>query len=189
MKLQLRDYPRIAIFVGLIAGIGFLPAYYTAGATGLVPITTQSLAVMLAGAILGSYRGALAVLIFEVLALAGLPILASTHLTGVGGIQAFTGPTVGYLFGWIIGAWTIGWIVEKLHSWNVALSTAIASVVGGIVLVYIPGILWYALSQGLPILAVASGNLVFIPFDALKVVIAVVVVSALKAAYPKGLEN
>jgi biotin transport system substrate-specific component len=63
MKLQLRDYPRIAIFVGLIAALGLLPAVNILPG---VPVTAQTLGVMLAGAVLGSYRGTLAVFVFEV---------------------------------------------------------------------------------------------------------------------------
>jgi biotin transporter BioY len=57
------------------------------------------------------------------------------------------------------------------------------------VAVYVPGILWYAYSQNAPVLAVAQGNLVFLVGDSVKVVLAVLVLLGLKAAYPKALEN
>ena len=103
-ELKLRDYPRIATFVGLIAALGLVPAIYIIPD---VPVTAQTLGVMLAGAVLGSYRGALAVLLFELLALVGLPILAS----GKGGLAVFTGPTAGYLVGWIFGAYVVGLVI------------------------------------------------------------------------------
>lgn len=182
MKLQLRDYPRIAIFVGLIAALGLVPAVYI---IPQVPVTAQTLGVMLAGAVLGSYRATLAVLIFELLTLAGLPLLAGAR----GGVAAFSGPTAGYLIGWLIGAYVIGLVIESLPKLNIAISSFIAFVLGGIVAIYVPGILWFAYSQKFPVLAVAQGNLVFLVGDAAKIVIAVLVVLGIKAAYPKALKN
>jgi biotin transport system substrate-specific component len=181
-ELKLRDYPRIAIFVGLITALSFVPALYLAPE---VPVTAQTLGVMLAGAVLGSYRGALAVLIYEILALVGLPILAS----GKGGLSAFTGPTGGYLVGFIFGAYVIGLVIEKLPKLNIALSSIIGFILGGIVTVYIPGILWVSYSLGLPLIPVAQGNLVFLIGDSVKIILAVLVLLGIKSANPKLLEN
>jgi biotin transport system substrate-specific component len=182
MKLETRDYPRIAIFVGLIAALGLLPAVYIIPA---VPVTAQTLGVMLAGAVLGKYRGTLAVLIFEVLTLAGLPLLAG----GRGGAAAFAGPTAGYLFGWLIGAWVIGLVIEVLPKVSLAVSSLIAFVLGGIVAIYVPGIIWFAVLMKAPLLAVAQGNLVFLIGDSVKIVIAVLVLLGIKAAYPQALKK
>lgn len=181
-ELKLRDYPRIAIFVGLITALSFVPALYIIPD---VPVTAQTLGVMLAGAVLGSYRGALAVLIYEILALVGLPILAS----GKGGLSAFTGPTGGYLIGFIFGAYVIGLVIEKLPKMNIALSSILGFILGGIVTVYIPGILWVSYSLGLPLIPVAQGNLVFLIGDSVKIVLAVLVLLGIKSANPKLLEN
>jgi biotin transport system substrate-specific component len=180
LKLELRDYPRIAIFVGLIAALGVIPAIQVIPG---VPVTAQTLGVMLAGAVLGSHRGTLAVLMFELLTLAGLPLLAG----GRGGLSAFVGPTAGYLIGWIIGVWVIGFVIEKLPKVPLFLSSLLAFVLGGIVAIYVPGILWYAYTQNAPVLAVAQGNLVFLVGDSLKIAVALAVLIALKAAYPKAL--
>ena len=180
MKLELRDYSRIAIFVGLIAALGLLPAVFILPG---VPVTAQTLGVMLAGAVLGAYRGTLAVLLFEVLTLAGLPLLAG----GRGGAAAFAGPTAGYLIGWLIGAWVIGAVIAALPKLPLVVSSIVAFVLGGIVAIYVPGILWFAYSQHAPLLAVAQGNLIFLVGDSVKIVIAVIVLLGLKAAYPKAL--
>ena len=74
-----------------------------------MPITAQTLGVMLAGSVLGARRGALAVLTFLVLAAVGLPLLAG----GRGGLAVFAGPSVGFLLGWVLGAWVVGWLVER----------------------------------------------------------------------------
>ena len=184
MRIQLkhRDYPRIAIFVGLIAALGLVPAIYLIPD---VPVTAQTLGVMLAGAVLGSYRGALAVLLFELLALVGLPILAS----GKGGFAVFTGPTAGYLIGWIFGAYVVGLVIEKLPKLNLAVSSILGFVLGGIVTIYIPGILWVSYSLNLPLVPVAIGNLVFLIGDSVKIVLAVLILLGIRSANPKLLEN
>ena len=75
-----------------------------------VPITFQTLGVMLAGGILGARKGFLAVLLLEVLVAAGLPLLSG----GRGGIGVFFGPTAGYLLGWLLGVVVIGWFTARL---------------------------------------------------------------------------
>ena len=181
-ELKLRDYPRIAIFVGLIAALALVPAIYLIPD---VPVTAQTLGVMLAGAVLGSYRGALAVLFYEILALVGLPLLAGS----AGGLAPFTGPTGGYLIGFIIGAYVVGLVIEKLPKLNLAVSSILGFVLGGIVTVYIPGILWVSYSLGLPLISVALGNLVFLIGDSVKIVLAVLILLGIKSANPKLLEN
>ncbi len=181
-ELKLRDYPRIAIFVGLIAALALVPAIYLIPD---VPVTAQTLGVMLAGAVLGSYRGALAVLLYELLALIGLPILAG----GVGGLAPFTGPTAGYLIGFIFGAYVVGLVIEKLPKLNLTVSSILGFVLGGIVTVYIPGILWVSYSLNLPLIPVALGNLVFLIGDSVKIVLAVLILLGIRSANPKLLEN
>jgi biotin transport system substrate-specific component len=180
MKLELRDYPRIAIFVGLIAALGLLPAIQILPG---VPVTAQTLGVMLAGAVLGSYRGTLAIFIFEILVLAGLPLLAG----GRGGFAVFAGPTAGYLIGWLIAAWVIGAVINSLPKVPLALSSVVAFILGGIVAIYVPGILWFSYLNHAPVAAVAIGNIPFLVGDSVKIVISVFVLLALKASYPKAL--
>jgi biotin transport system substrate-specific component len=189
VKLELRDYPRIAIFVGLIAALGLVPWKDL----GPIPFSLQVLGVMLAGAVLGSYRGTLAVLMFEVLVLAGLPILTS----GAKGIAAFVGPTAGFLYGFLFGVWVIGYIVENLKKVNTALSSAIGFLVGGIGVIYAFGLTWLYLAVQFGLIEGADKTWayftatlgLFLVGDLIKAVIAVLVVLGIKAAYPKGLAN
>jgi biotin transport system substrate-specific component len=122
--IDIRDGARIAVFAAIIAVLG-LP--------GAVPITAQTLGVMLAGVILGPWRGAAAVVVFEVLVAVGLPLLSG----GRGGLGVFVGPSVGYLIGWIIGAFVIGLIVRADRRRPTWWRTALGCVVGGIVVVYV----------------------------------------------------
>ena len=74
------------------------------------PITLQTFAVLLLGAVLGSRRGALAVLLYLAVGFAGLPVFAE----GTGGPATFAKVTLGYLVAFPVGAWVTGVVVERL---------------------------------------------------------------------------
>ena len=190
MKLELRDYPRIAIFVGLIAALGLIPAVFLFPG---VPLTAQTLGVMLAGVILGKYRGTLAVLLFEVLVIAGLPLLSG----GRGGFSVFVGPTSGFLYGWLAGTWALGLIFENRAKIAQSLKLVAALLVGGIVVVYAFGLGWLALAANYNLVPGAGDTLkfflawvwVFVAWDLGKVIVSVLIFYGLKAGYPKALVN
>ena len=81
-----RNLTMIALFAALIAALGLIPKF-TLGFG--VPITAQSLGVMLCGTVLGAWRGGLAALLFVALVALGLPLLAG----GRGGLGVFASPT------------------------------------------------------------------------------------------------
>ncbi len=122
----------IALFAALIVVLGLIPKIdLMAG----VPITAQSLGVMLCGSVLGAKRGALAVILFLVLVAVGLPVLAG----GRGGIALFTGPSAGFLFGFPVAAFVTGLIVQRWQA-NLGMVTFAAAIFGGIVVLYAIGI-------------------------------------------------
>lgn len=177
-SFESRDLARIAVFAALIAALGLMPALYPFGAT--VPITAQTLGVMLAGAVLGPLRGAAAVLTFEILVLVGLPLLSG----GRGGPGVFVGPSAGYLVGWILGAFVVGLIAHSRYGlpnwWRVALG----ALAGGVGVVYAIGIPVAAVINGLPLAQQALVSSIYIPGDLIKVVLTVLIVVALGRAYP-----
>lgn len=179
-KFETGDIARIAVFAAIIAVLGVPGAIPVFG--GAVPITAQTLGVMLAGAILGPWLGALSVIVVEILVLVGLPLLSGGH----GGAGVFAGPTVGYLIGWIFGAFIIGAIIRadgrKPPWWRVA----IGCFVGGVIVIYAFGVPLQALVTHLPLGPTALISLVFLPGDIVKVVITTVVVMALWRAYPRA---
>jgi biotin transport system substrate-specific component len=146
---------------------------------GAVPITFQTLGVMLAGAILGWKRGALAVIVFFALATAGLPLVAG----GRGGLALWVSPSAGYFVGWIVGAGVIGWLVQSRLPRYAAWWTFISIAIGGIGVVYAIGIpvLMLKLGTGLAALGTAA---TFIPGDLIKAVVATVVAAAVHRAFP-----
>ncbi|MDF2046451.1 MULTISPECIES: biotin transporter BioY [Microbacterium] len=177
--LDATDLARVAVFAALIAVLG-LPGSFPL--FGGVPITAQTLGVMLAGAVLGPWLGALSVSILLALAAVGLPVLAG----GRGGFGVFLGPTAGYALGWILGAIVIGLIVHAGGRRPVAWRTAAAMIVGGIGAIYALGIPVQSLVTRLPLAETALTSLVFVPGDLLKAAIATIVVSVLVRAYPRG---
>ena len=107
-----------------------------------VPITGQTLAVLLIGAALGSKRGALCVLTYLTQGAIGLPVFAAGHA----GLAYMVGPTGGYLIGFFAAAYITGLLAEKGWDRNV-VSTFIAMVLGTIS-IYLIGLAWLGMYVG-----------------------------------------
>lgn len=159
-----------AVFTALIAALGLVPAI----AIGVlpVPLTVQTLGVMLAGALLGPLRGGLASTVVVVLATAGMPILAG----GRGGMGVLLGPTGGYLIGWIPAAIVVGflvkyWAIRVEHTGLRHLAVGTAVFIGGVLVIYLFGVPWTSAVTGLSLTASAVGSLAFLPGDLAKVVV------------------
>ncbi len=181
-RIDVTDIARIAVFAAIVAVLG-LPG--GVAVFGSVPITAQTLGVMLAGAVLGAWRGAISLIVFLALVALGLPLLAGGH----GGLAVFVGPSAGYLFGWILGAFVVGLIVHfggRNLSWS---RTIIGVLVGGIVVIYAIGIPVQAVVTRLPLGETALQSLVFIPGDLIKAAITVVITMTLVRAYPRAFRN
>ncbi|WP_049566795.1 biotin transporter BioY [Nonomuraea sp. SBT364] len=177
LRLPIVDVARVAVFAALIAALGLVPGV---SLFGPVPITLQTLGVMLAGAILGSWRAALAVGVFLLLVAAGLPLLAG----GRGGLGVFAGPSVGFLLGWLPGAALIGWIVERGGRTPGIGRLLVASLAGGLGVVYLVGIPLYSLVGGLTLGQAALFTLGFVPGDVAKAVLTAFVARGTQRAYP-----
>src|SRR5829696_7092421 len=159
-----------ATFVGVIAAMGLVPALALPGLN--VPITIQSMGVMLAGSILGRWRGAAAVMIFLLLVALGLPLLSG----GRGGLAVFFGPSVGFLLGFPVAAFVIGWLSERLSTPR--------SLSGCIVVLYAFGAVGVALVTKVSLAAAVVANWVFLPGDLVKAVAAAVIARSVHQALP-----
>ena len=172
-----KNIAMMSLFAALIAALGLIPKISLAFG---VPITAQTLGVMLCGTVLGSKRGALAVLLFLLLLAIGLPLLSG----GRGGLGLFISPSAGFLIGWPVSAFVTGLIVEKWRSGPLALVSSVASIIGGIVVMYIFGVVGLAIVLEKTVLEATVLVMVFIPGDALKAVIAGMLTAALAKARP-----
>jgi len=105
---------------------------------GPVPITGQTFAVLVAGALLGSRRGALSQLSYLAIGATGIPYWFA--LGGPPGIARLVGPTAGYLVGFVAVAFIVGWLSER--GWDRRVWTAVPAMLAGEAVLYIFGLLW-----------------------------------------------
>jgi biotin transport system substrate-specific component len=175
---------RIAFFAAMIAVFGLVPRLDLPFLAG-VPITLQTLGVMLAGLFLKPKHAAYAVLLFLFVVCLGAPFLSG----GRGGLGVLFGPSAGFLFGWVIGAWLVSVIIGLLlgrHRPTPTTSTGpvaapapmthphlakkafIACLIGGVPGIYCIGIPWLAWRADMTLPAAAMVSLAFLPGDLLK---------------------
>lgn len=176
-RLPVADMARVAAFAALVAVLGLPGSFSLFG--NAVPVTLQTLGVLLTGAILGAWRGALAIVLLLALVAVGLPLLAG----GRGGLGVFVGPSVGYLAGWVVAAFIVGWLVERAGHRPNLVWVLPACLVGSVVVLLI-GVPIQALVTGVPLGTTIKLSLVFVPGDTLKSVIASFVVVGVQRAYP-----
>jgi len=170
-----RNLTHIALFAALIAVLGFLPKIDLVSG---VPITAQSLGVMLCGTVLGAKRGALAVLLFLTVALA-VPVLAGFRTT----LMALNSPTAGYIIGFPLAAFTAGLVVERLR---IAIFPAafIGAVLGGIGVMHVCGIIGMSVMLGKTLPEAALLALPFLAGDLLKAGLAAAVTQSMARLRP-----
>lgn len=136
-----------------------------------VPITGQTLAVLLVGALLGWRRGGLSILSYLGQGAAGLPVFAN----GTSGPAVLAGPTGGYLAGFIAAALLTGWLSDR--GWDRRLFTAgLAMLIGNLAL-YLVALPWLALFVGLD-RALPAGLYPFLSGDILKILMAAALLPA-----------
>ena len=151
----------VSLFAALIAVLGLAPK--VPGPFG-VPITAQSMGIMLCGTVLGAKRGALAVLLFITLTAIGLPLLSG----GRGGLGVFASPSSGFIIGFPIAAYVAGLITTKLKMVKIFYSSLLGAIIGGIFVLYIPGIIGMSVALGKSISEATVIALIYIPGDLIK---------------------
>jgi biotin transport system substrate-specific component len=131
---------------------------------GPIPITGQTFAVLLTGALLGSRLGAAAVIAYLIEGAAGLPFFAG----GSGGFLRFFGPTAGYLIAFPAGAYITGAFAE--HGWDKRYHTAVAAMALGSAIIFLGGWSVYAIiTRTSPLVAFSVAVLPYIPGDIIKI--------------------
>ncbi len=130
-----------------------------------VPLTGQTFAVLLAGALLGARRGALSQALYLAAGAAGMPVFAG----GAAGPGSLLGPTAGYLLAFPLAAWVTGALAER--GWDRHfLSTAAAMLIGSAVILGLgtAGLTFFVPWDRL----IAAGFLPFVPGDLVKTALA-----------------
>ncbi len=130
-----------------------------------VPMTMQTLVVVLIGAVGGARLGAATVLLYLAQGAAGLPVFAGP----VAGIAYFAGPTAGFLLGFVLAAAVSGWLAER--GWDRKPFSTFALMLIATTLIYIPGLLWLGTLFGAET-AIASGLVPFVLGDIFKAALA-----------------
>jgi len=172
--MKARELVYVSFFAGITAVLGLvmIPVYP-------VPVTGQSMGPMLAGSILGSRLGALSLLVFDLLAAVGVPVLSGMR----GGLGIVLGPTGGYILSWPIAAFVIGKLLGNPEN-RTLTRYIVANIVGGVAVVYLIGASWLGFMQGLDLkTAFVEGALLFIPGDAVKVFAGSIIARAVNKVY------
>lgn len=171
-------FPRAGIFTnaalvvgfGLLTGLAAQLGFYLPFSP--VPVTGQTLVPLLAGALLGSRRGALSQLVYIAEGAVGLPVFAAGH----SGVAYMVGLTGGYLAGFVAAAFVVGLLAER--GWDRSYWKAVVAMVAGSVALYLLGLAWlghFVPTKGL----LLAGLYPFIPGDLAKIALAT-------AAIPSG---
>jgi biotin transport system substrate-specific component len=147
-----------------------------------VPITLQTFVVVLTGALLGSRRGAAAVIAYLAEGIAGLPVFS----LGRAGFSHLLGPTGGYLVGFVVAAWLVGCLVERRLA-STILGVLIVLIVGHLV-PYVTGVAWLSVSLGIS-KALLLGFAPFLIGEALKVVASVGIIKGTNVLGAKSAKN
>lgn len=164
MSHTLKAMVLIALFAALTAVGAFLRV-----PVGTISFTMQVFFTCMAGILLGPYAGAASQAVYVLLGLVGVPIF-----TEGGGLMYFAKPSFGFLLGLIPMAFAVGLAADRLPVKNVRVRLMLACAIGlgalyAIGLPYLYFVLGGAWSVGKTIV---SGCLIFLPFDALKIVVA-----------------
>lgn len=173
------DIALVAIFAALIAAFSLTPAIPVGVG---VPITLQTLAVVLAGLVLGPWRGFLATLLYLAVGFAGLPVFAG----GTAGLAVLGKPSVGYLLAFPLGALVAGGLARLFAGWRGArqyLGLFLAGLAGSLV-IHAAGILGMMAVLRLSLPAAVLADLPYWPGDVAKMFAAAAVAVAVHRAFP-----
>lgn len=179
----LRGIVFTALFAALFIGLGWVKVNI-----GLaVPVTLQTLAVMIAGGILGARYGFISIAVVIALTATGLPLM---H--GAGGLGLITGATGGYIWMFPIAALLVGLVSDKVFANRSSLSVKeiailfVGMVVFGVAVVYVAGVPWLSHVTGMPLAkAFSVGCYPFLLGDVIKAVVATAIIVAVRPRLPK----
>ncbi len=179
-----RSLSYIALFAAVIAVFGLIPKIDLPFG---VPITLQSLGIMLVGCLLGPKRAFYTVGLFLVAVALGLPLLSG----GRGGVAVFVAPSAGFLLGWLLGAVVCGVSMRQFmkrmpdaKGKGLLIAAFLSSLIGGIVVMYFFGILGLMLAAHLSATQATLAMLAFVPGDLVKCAVCAILVQSVVRGMP-----
>lgn len=171
--MKTKDYMYCALMASIIclSAVFTIPIPFTP-----VPITLQVAAVCISGALLGSKRGLVSVIVYVLIGMVGLPVFSGFH-SGPGVLMS---PTGGFIIGFFPASYVVGLLSEKWiklsESQNILYFKLSISFVAGLILIYIFGTIQLMIVAGLGFQsALFSAVVPFIPLDIFKICVGVVV--------------
>ena len=143
---------------------------------GTVPLTLGSFCVYLSATLLGAKKGTLSVLLYLLLGIFGLPVFSGFS----GGFAAFTGPTGGYLIGYLPCAWIVGMGCKKVTKRGIQIKWMLVMALGTLAC-YLSGTLWLMFLMELSFSqALLAGVIPYLLPDCIKVVLAAMLAPILR---------
>ena len=136
-----------------------------------VPMTMQTFAVLVIAMAFGPKLGAATVLLYLAEGAAGLPVFAGTPEKGIG-VAYMVGPTGGYLVGFVLAAFTVGWLARR--GWDRSVPLTLLAMAAGTALIFIFGIAWLSTLIGME-KAIQFGLMPFLAGAAFKIALAAAV--------------
>ncbi len=181
-RFSATDLSLVSVFAALVAVLAILPAIPT-GPIG-VPITLQTLGVMLTGVVLGPARGAAAVGLYVVVGLAGVPIFSQFR----GGLGVLAGPSAGYLLAFAPAAFVVGhlsrWALARSPRWRFWALFA-ACTVTSLLVIHPLGIAGLIVNARLSLPAALAVDVTFLPGDVVKNLLAAGLGLGVHRAFPR----
>lgn len=169
---------KLALALGMACLTGLLAQVRVQLPWSPVPLTGQTLAVLLAGVALGKWWGGISMSIYAALGVAGVPWFQGLN----GGLAYMAGPTGGYIIGFILAALFLGYFTDKYIKSRHFLSMLGLMLFASLVLVYAPGLLqlglWLHLVKGEPVTfsgLMTMGALPFVAGDITKAIVAALI--------------
>lgn len=177
---RFHSFALVSLFAALMAVLGLIPKIDLAFG---VPITLQTLGVMLAGCLLGPRLAFQAIVLFLTAVAIGLPLLSG----GRGGFGVFFTPSAGYLLAWPVGAFVTGWLMQVMPSSTparVAFSAFFASSIGGLILIHVSGVVGLTKIAGMTMTQALVATSTFVPGDLVKCVLCALVCHTVARGLP-----
>lgn len=162
-----KDLVKVAMMTTLIIVLGLIPAIPLGFIP--VPIVLQNLGIMLAGLILGGKKGSLSVLLFLIIGLF-LPVFSGSRTT----IPVLMGPSAGYVVAYVLVPLVFFRNISKVQR-KKAVAAFLAIFISGVLLVDVMGAIWLSAYTGMTLGASFLSNLIFIPGDSIKAIIATLI--------------